>query len=575
MMKRIISLMLCLIMLTACFAGCAQKTGDDKMNAVDQQQFEMAKTLSMYMICEKPVPAEQELALENAINSILKSKFKTAVDLRLYTEDEYYTQLEKSFADRDAAAEAGTLGEEVELTEDITYVDEYGITQIKYPTVEGYQVDIFYVGGYEKFAQYVEEERFSRLDEQLSSSSKILNDYISPEYLTYMKSLNSGTYAVCNNNVMGEYTYLLLNKDVLAKTRYNTTNGLKEFTSLTCDATVDVLNQVKTDYTDYVPLYSCLGVDGLATSGIKYWGVDADGNLCNDFSLLVGTYNTSAKYKTVESLMTFMNGLTSSTFKTQLKTLKYYKANNYFGTEQDLESGKAAVAYVKGGADVFDKYSDNYEVVVIEKPTVTTQDIYANMFAVSSTTQDLSRAMEIICLLNRDETLRNLFQYGIEGVNYEMVDSDYLDENEKPYKVVRRLNEDYMMDPAKTGNTLLTYTLEGNDPTFNEYIKKQNRDVVVDITMGFGLSYGEYSVNAETMAVIRNLSKEAYEKLVAVTYDKFEEEYSAVVEEYGSNADVRSMLSTLEPEEGAPATLHYLYREWAKALGILVEEEDM
>ena len=575
MMKRIISLILCLIMLTACFAGCAQKTGDDKMQSVDQQQFEMARTLSMYLLCEKPVSAEQELALENAINSITKTKFKTALDLRIYTADEYYAQLEKSFADRDAAAEAGTLGEEEELTEDITYVDEYGITQIKYPTVEGYQVDIFYVGGYDKFAQYVEEERFSRLDEQLSSSSKILNDYISPEYLKYMKELNGGTYAISSNDVMGEYTYLLLNKDVLAKTRYNTANGLKEFTSLTCDATVDVLNQVKTDYTDYVPLYSCLGVDGLATSGIKYWGVDADGNLCNDFSLLVGTYNTSAKYKTVESLMTFMNGLTSSTFKTQLKTLKYYKANNYFGTEQDLESGKAAVAYVKGGADVFDKYSDNYEVVVIEKPTVTTQDIYANMFAVSSTTQDLSRAMEIICLLNRDETLRNLFQYGIEGVNYEMVDSDYLDENEKPYKVVRRLNEDYMMDPAKTGNTLLTYTLEGNDPTFNEYIKKQNRDVVVDITMGFGLSYGEYSVNAETMAAIRNLSKEAYEKLVAVTYDKFEEEYIAVVEEYGSNADVRSMLSTLEPEEGAPATLHYLYREWAKALGILVEEEDM
>ena len=87
MMKRIISLILCLIMLTACFAGCAQKTGDDKMQSVDQQQFEMAKTLSMYMICEKPVPAEQELALENAINSITKAKFKTALDLSFYPSD--------------------------------------------------------------------------------------------------------------------------------------------------------------------------------------------------------------------------------------------------------------------------------------------------------------------------------------------------------------------------------------------------------------------------------------------------------------------------------------------------------
>jgi hypothetical protein len=298
-------------MLTACFAGCGAKDDEARNESINQTQFEMAKTLSMYMLCEKPVSAEQELALEDAINSITKSKFKTAVDLRFYTADEYYVQLEKSFADRDAAAEAGTLKKEEELTEDITYVDEYGITQIKYPTVEGYQVDIFYVGGQEKFLKYMDEGRLSRLDEELSSSSKILNDYISPEYLKYMKSSNNGTYAIVNNDVIGEYTYLLLNKDILAKTRYNTPNGLKEFTSLTCEATQSVLEQVKSEYKEYVPLYSCLGADGIAATGVRYWGIDENGNLSDDFSLLMGSYNVGSKYKTVESFISMMNSETS------------------------------------------------------------------------------------------------------------------------------------------------------------------------------------------------------------------------------------------------------------------------
>lgn len=576
MKKKLICLILSLVMLTACFAGCGAKDDEARNESINQTQFEMAKTLSMYMLCEKPVSAEQELALEDAINSITKSKFKTAVDLRFYTADEYYVQLEKSFADRDAAAEAGTLKKEEELTEDITYVDEYGITQIKYPTVEGYQVDIFYVGGQEKFLKYMDEGRLSRLDEELSSSSKILNDYISPEYLKYMKNSNNGTYAIVNNDVIGEYTYLLLNKDILAKTRYNTPNGLKEFTSLTCEATQSVLEQVKSEYKEYVPLYSCLGADGIAATGVRYWGIDENGNLSDDFSLLMGSYNVGSKYKTVESFISMMNGLGSSRFKDQLKILKSYKANGYFGTEKDLEDGKAAVAYVKGGAEMFDKYGEDYEVVVIENPTIKTADLYENMFAVSSTAQDLSRAMEIICLLNTDEELRNLFQYGIEGVNYEMVDSDYLDENEKPYKVVRRLNEDYMMDPAKTGNTLLTYTLEGGNPTFKEYIKQQNRDVVVDIAMGFSLMYGSNPVNMDTMQTIREVSKTVYDKLVAITYDNFDEQYSAIASEFGQNEDVRSMLSMLEPDgEDTPVSFTYMYVEWAKSVGIYVEEEEL
>ena len=46
----------------------------------------------------------------------------------------------------------------------------------------------------------------------------------------------------------------------------------------TCNAAKSVVSQVATDHKEYVPLYSCLGEDGLSITGMKYWGVDENGN---------------------------------------------------------------------------------------------------------------------------------------------------------------------------------------------------------------------------------------------------------------------------------------------------------
>ena len=591
MNKRIISLLLALVMIAACFAGCAKKTDEEAIADTNEAASENAITLAMYLLAEKEVSAEQEKKIEEAVNKITNAKFKIKLDLFYYTEEEYYEALENSFKAR-LEAEANDLikpPSDEENKEDVMIKDELGVSHILYPTIDSFQVDIFYVGGYEQFIKYMDFAynddgdtalMYSKIDDQIKGSAKVLEDSISPNLLAYIKSMNNGTYALPTNTNIGEYTYLLLHKDVLAKTRYNTENGLAQFTSLTCAATRSVLSQVATSYKQYVPLYSCLGEDGLAVSGIKYWGVDENGVPTTEFSALGSAYSTSALYGTTASYMSSMDNIMSnSSFVSQLTYLKQYKSYGYFGTEKDLEDGKVAVAYMKGTADIPVKYADNYEAVIIENPTLTTEDVYSNMFAVSSYTSSVKRSMDILAYLNTDVTFRNLILYGIEGENYQLVESDYVDENGDPYMVVRRLNDDYMMDVAKTGNTFKAYVLEGEDPSLVEFYKIQNNSMKVDLTMGFHYEWQDYTVSAEYLQELRELSARIYQKIAEIdcTDDSTISRDIVAIRNEISRQDCVYELSNM-PEEDmgkgeTTCTLMYAYYSWAVYNKIYIPEE--
>ena len=591
MNKRIISLLLALVMIAACFAGCAKKTDEEAIADTNEAASENAITLAMYLLAEKEVSAEQEEKIEKAVNKITNAKFKIKLDLFYYTEEEYYEALDNSFKARMEAEENGLIKPpaDEESKDDIMIKDELGVSHILYPTIDSFQVDIFYVGGYEQFIKYMDFAynddgdtalMYSKIDDQIKGSAKVLEDSISPNLLSYMKSMNNGTYALPTNTDIGEYTYLLINKDVLEKTRYNTTSGLAQFTSLTCAATRSVLSQVATSYKQYVPLYSCLGEDGLAVSGIKYWGVDENGVPTTEFSALASAYSTSALYGTTASYMSSMdNVMSNSSFVSQLTYLKQYKSYGYFGTEKDFEDGKVAVAYMKGTADIPAKYADNYEAVIIENPTLTTEDVYSNMFAVTSYTSSVKRSMDILAYLNTDVTFRNLILYGIEGENYQLVESDYVDDNGDPYMVVRRLNDNYMMDVAKTGNTFKAYVLEGEDPSLVEFYKIQNNSMKIDLTMGFHYEWQDYKVSAEYLQELRELSARIYQKIAEIdcTDDStINRDITAIRNEINRQDCIYELANMPEEDMGkgeTTCTLMYAYYSWAVFNKIYIPEE--
>ncbi len=582
MKKKLICLLLAVVMLAACFAGCGAKDDEEAVADINEQASASAMTLVMYLMSEEEVSEDQVNAIETAVNKITKSKFKTQLELRFYTPDEYYEALEASFAARKDAEDKGLIAapkKDDESTEEETYEDEWGVSQIKYPTVADYQVDIFYLGGYANYNKYMDMGMLQRLDEELTSSSKKLSAYISTPYLTYMKSANDGTYAIPTNTAIGEYTYLLLNKDALADFDRDTAEGLKEFKSFTSAETKAFLEEVYgyklngTDKTDKYThaLYSNLSQDVLASTGVYYWSVDAEGNLTNSFSAMASDITAGAAYGDKSSYLG-MSSVLDTAFADQLKTVKEYAKNYNFTSGEAAAAfakGDVAVACIKGGAEIPSMYAENYEAVVIGAPTLNTVDLYDNMFAVSSYTANTSRSMEIITYLNTNEDFRNLLQYGILDEDYQLVDSDYTDEEGNPYKVVEMLKNDddeydYVMDINKTGNTLIAYCTEGENPAIKDFIKQQNIDSVPSLTMGYRMDYKDLNVNAEALTELKALSDKVLKELLACDYDRYDEKVNELKNEIASNEGFMALNMDVAPLKAEDACgLRYSYTEWA------------
>lgn len=518
MNKKLICLFLSLVMLlSVVLSGCAKKTDDDVAADKAEQASASAETLTMYLMSEAPVSTETATAIQNAVNKITENKFKTHMNLYFYTEEEYYDKLDAAFAAREKAKADGTLilpnKTEGETVEEETFVDENGIIRIKYPTYGSYQVDIFYLGGEEMYDKYMERGYLASLGAEVDSASKALKQYIAPPYLNYMKTVNNGIFAIPTNNPIGEYTYLLLNKKALAETLYSAEDG---FTSLTCQTAQEFLEFIAEYHTNYVPLYTNLPEDELLLSNLQMWGIDEEGEWNDAFSVLGGYYNTSADYLQSNEYVPMESLFQNEQFVNDLTTLKEYKFNGYYGTEADADK-EFAVGYVKGGAELTEVYGEDYEMVVLDAPRMSEEDLYEDLFAVSPYTVSTSRSMEIITFMNSNEEIKNLLQYGIEGEHYQVVDTGIENARGETYKLARRLNEDYMMDNSKTGNVLLAYTLEDENVLYNinDYIVKQNQEAKVNLALGFTPTYGGYKTNMEQLKTVQQLSDDLYKDYLA------------------------------------------------------------
>ncbi len=550
MNKRIICLLIAMIMVLACFAGCGKKTDEELQENIEEAASASTITLSMYLMSDAPVSAEQAAKIEQAVNKITKAKFKTQLKLTFLTEDQYYTVLEQNIAEQEAnkGKRPGNSKNDSETTEAETVWNEnLGTFELKYPTIESYQVDMFYFDGEARFNQYLANGYLSVLDESISSTSKALKSYITPAFLTHMKGVADATYAVPSNRPIGEYTYMLVNKEALDLTEYSA----EYFSSLTDEDCQDFLNMIATnkEYSDkFVPIYSTTGE--LDITGIQYWGVDENGNLSDKFSVIGGKIDESKSYKELGAFSDPTNLLTpGSEFRNQLKVLKYYESQGYYNdeaVEAKENAKKFAIGYMKGDAALVEQYKDEYEIIVVDVPVLKTGDMFDDMFGVSAYTSSVSRSMEILTYLNTNEDFRNLILYGIEGEDYELVDSEVKDVNGDFYPMVKLLEEDYKMSAAKTGNMLLAYPTVGEDADRVENYKKQNMDAIVSQIMGYKLSYKDIKIDMESLQRVRVVSEKIYKELMECTYDqldavleeKYKETSSSNVTEYPYAADV-------------------------------------
>ena len=529
MKKRLMCLLMgAILLLSVMLTGCGDTAATEEDIASDTARD--TQTLVVYLMSEEAVSAQTEYDIEEAINEKTRSKFKTQLDLRFFTEDKYYTEVEAKLKAKEKEIKAAdkvakdkkkyekwlresckqasvsyipvtTAKVETVITEDATLVDaEYGIIKYVYPDPEENQIDIFYVGGYDKYKSYMDEDWIAKLNEELDTSSKKLKEHIPTLYMTNLKE--DGIYGIPTNGAIGEYTWMLLNKELMTKychLEQNIDYLLNADSSNMDEDLYNFLSDVKENEPGYIPVYG-----DLEPANIYYWTMDPETLRLTNSKSVIGAAVGQYQDKGARIWATNLYG--NDKYTNQLKMIKRLELEGFMATEEDLAATTMkpfAMGYMKGGYDVYLEYSDEYYVKVVERPRAGEDDIYSDMFCVNDMENNLSRAMEIVTYINTQSEPRNILQYGIEGEHYYIENDGVLRRNK---------NNGYKMDVAKTGNVFMAHPEEGYPADYWDQWVQQNESAKSYPTYGFRI---DWSSNPDTEKVVE------LEELYDYYYDQY------------------------------------------------------
>ncbi len=551
MSKKFLAIIICVIfILSAVLTGCSRnnstesETGDGNTSESLTERDNL--TLSLWIPTDPSTTDEAIKKVERALNEITELKFSTRLELHAISDADYQAAIDAkidSIADvelRQKMEAESRRVKEIELaeqglrmdeyvetepeeeepdTEQETEIDESGEVVSVFPDVKEDQLDIFLVRGYDNYLRYINEDLVEMLDSELTGNSRLLRTYIYPSFLECVNQ--SGIYAIPNNHVIGEYQFLLINKELADKYDYDES----EFDSFSnCkDFIIDIGNM---NLDGVVPL-----LGEVEPGNMVYFSSDGKWSLLGDRIEADYTFKTEIEFTSTS------NTLEIPFYTDVFKTMKEIESLGYVGDGTLKDGEKFAVGVVKGDFNVKKQYEDDYFVHIHAAPYADEDDIFGSMFAVSPYTKSVSRSMEIITYLNTNETFRTILQYGVQGVHWE-IDPDDPD-------VIRSLSNDYRMNIVDTGNIFMTYPDYGLPMSYWEDAKKQNLDSATSPYIGF-----EYitDLNKEKYEELARLSERTKKTLDEMTFDTLSKDLVALRKQLILNSLLNDMLNAKTSE---------------------------
>ena len=489
MKNRLICLALCLVfILSALLTSCGEKSTDDTIDEIRNESSANARTLTMWLVTEKKMEAATVEAVTKTLNAITETKFSTRLVLKFFTEDEYRQAVTDEIRRNEDARNplvngttAGNSGAAVTEEESIEYItNEYGQFQKKYPNLVSNQVDIIYISGYDMYTEFIDSGWLFAMDSELSSSSKKIKEYISATLLGAAK-LDGSTYAVPNNNAIGEYTYMLLDKKLMEECSMDGIYHQNKIDGFFNKYVFHYLETIRRQYGDqYVLIDSTY--DECMQLLAHYWSIDPIDYTAQNtaFSLFGYRYTNPETLSKGKTVLEFNSLFADPVYRENFLKLNEYKLDGkYFG--EAAEGQTAAVKFVTGDITDYEKYQENYYSVIVKYPSVNVDDVYENMIGVCTYSVDTARCMQIVTYLNTNAEFRNILQYGVEGEHFQFVTDEDGD------KIVERLNDAYMVDIFKAGNAFLTYPdlAAGMSKDVWDVAKQQNRQALVEPLLNF------------------------------------------------------------------------------------------
>ncbi len=558
-MKKIICTLLCMVLSISVFTGCSDDSGKKTSTTTISPM-----TLTLTAITDETTTQEAIEAVQEIMNNISKSEFKTQVELRLMTADEYINYIEKTFAANASAQDTTASTEEIEAdtsadtgnsvdTDSVVdgdesgevvtvelVTDEYGRLVEKYPEAEQNQLDIIFMTGRDMLQDFYSKGYLAALDEEINGDSKMIKKYVYPTFIEAGK-ISGSQYAILNNRNLGNYKYLLVDKELADKYQFDTSSvtSLKD-----CEAFLD---QVKAGETGVIPMNKEIGL--------------ANAQYVLGRESLLGCILGSSE-TTIPSLM-----YGNEQYVEHKALLEKMTKGGYFAEDPDKEGQQYAIEYVEGyeRSPEDNQWTDDKYVIVYEEPTATEDALYSGMFGVSSTTKSVARSMEIIRLLMTSSEYCNAYQYGVSGTHYSLNKDG----------TIKILSDAYSMDLYHTGNVFLTYPTEDMPADIWDIYKQQNQETVVGPYLLFPYddpSYGEASLNLVNRYItLSDQYMEQYQKTVMKSADLSTVEYMAETHTKLLSTDlIKENLSvsneTISGEEKEALGISRLYVEYLTAL---------
>ena len=360
MNKRLIALFLCLVMMLSVFlTGCAQDSEEDAKNELEEAKVASNMTLTMWIVSESPVSESIRADVTKAINALTKAKYKTQLEIHYLSEEEYFEKLTdameayaqtKKEQNAEKPVETDTNGDEIGTTVEEIVTDENGMYRDNYPIVLENQVDIIYIGdvedaegnllmsGQQMYNALRADNWLSALDEAIKGDAKKIKEFVSPTLLSAVQE-NGVTYAVPNNNVIGKYTYMCLNKEMMD--RYSLQGHLTRgsITSFANEYVYQFLNQISIyeEKLNADPNFEVLPVDATYEECLAflayYWNVDPeDYSINSDEFSIFGTPLFGTQPNRGQNAVGVQSLLENEEFVSHYLTLNEYRMdkNNVF-----------------------------------------------------------------------------------------------------------------------------------------------------------------------------------------------------------------------------------------------------
>ena len=531
MKKRVLSFLLCLLMvLPLLLVSCGGNT-DPGDTEEEEELYVKPATLNFYIIGDTVTP-DAAIEVEKAFNERCEEIYKTKVNFVYCTAQQYRERIMDDLADAKAAfSQSGAVLPSVsfENAPVETTSDDYGQPIEKYPEIGNNQIDILLITSKSMYDELRAADHLADLTEEINTNFRDIPQRVNTNLISAAKE-DGRLYAVPNNVLIGTYKYVLVNKDLVYRLNYHETeSGL-----MTSGKTLDYA-KLRDFIVQVQELKDATNEADPELYKIQQDFLEENGNptlfpLKAPFDFPTVSFLPKGDEKTVLGVLYDHNdtfghevGLSNvlldkenPSYKDHMLLMLEARDEGYYPDSTTVvpENALYGVFYMEGSYTDRFQYEDDYFIFEVDQPRLEDDGAFDAMFAVSKYTASVTRSLEIIDALVADAggELRNILQYGTDL---------YYNLDDKTGVVTRTATgrSQYVMNANYTGNMITAHPCleDGRDENYASYFKTQNDSATRNPLYGLSDPWGETIENMVRALVCERTEVKISEEIGAMS----------------------------------------------------------